>query len=319
MFSTVFKTFASKPLAANPILKSTFLASKAPFQAAVLQRSFARHAPQRPHTANTTSQTKEEIFHPEKEFVPKGPVVDQIIREDVDLNNFMSKIYRTTGLSIAGSLSFSYLLATTSVTVAMNPFVAVLGGLALSIGGIVAMNKIPPQIKIENIGNKTTETWVNPPSRQLAFSTIIAGSSVMLAPFIQGLCMINPGIIPMAAGLSIFTMGGASLYAMYKPLGHFKAWESTMYSALIGMIGMNVLSLILSAAIGPNIFSMACGRVDMYVGLGLFAAFQALDTQVAVQAYKEGNYDHLMHVVNFFLNFKNIFIRIASIMGNMRD
>jgi len=285
MFSTVFKTLSSKPLVANPLFKSAFLASKTPFQAAVIQRSFSRHAPQRPPTT-TTSQTKEEVFHPEKEFVPKGPVVDQLIREDYNLNKFMTKIYRTTGLSIAGSLGLSYLLATTSVTIAMNPFVAVLGGLAMSIGGIVAMNRIPPQISLERVGNKEVEKWTNPPSRQLAFSSIIAGSGIMISPFIQGLCMVNPGIIPMAAGLSIFTMGGASLYAMYKPLGHFKAWESTLYSALIGMIGMNVLSLILTAVMGPNIFSIACGRVDMYVGLGLFAAFRAMDTQVAVQAYK---------------------------------
>jgi len=232
----------------------------------------------------------------------------------------MSRIYRTTGLSIAGSLGLSYIVAATSATVALNPFLTMFGGLALSIGGIVAINRIPPEIVVEkNAQNQMVEKWTNPLNRKLAFSAIIAGSGIMIAPFIRGLLFVNPGIIPMAAGLSLLTMGGASLYAMYKPLGHFKAWESTLYGGLIGLIGMNVFSLILTAMIGPNVFSIACSRVDMYVGLGLFSAFQALDTHLAVEAYKQGNYDHLMHVVNFFLNFKNIFIRIATILGFRDD
>jgi len=232
----------------------------------------------------------------------------------------MSKIYRTTGLSIAGSLGLSYMLATTSTVITASPFLALFGGFAATIGGIIAMNRIPPEIVLEEgKPGVLVEKWKNPLSRQIAFTSIIAGSGVMLTPFMQSIIMVNPAIIPMAAGLSLFTMGGASLYAMSKPLGQFKAWESTLYSTLMGLIGMNVLSLILFATIGPNVFSLACGRIDLYLGLGLFTAFQAFDTHKAVQAFKEGNYDHLMHVVNFFLNFKNIFIRIAAILAHTRD
>jgi len=316
MFTSALKTFLSKPTLASPALKSALLASKTPFQAALLQRSFARNFQK---TQNRTDQP--EIITPVQTTVPPvtGPTVDTLIRQDLNLNKFMSRIYSTTGLSIAGSLGFSYALAMGSSAVVASPFLALFGGLAMSIGGIVAMGRIPPQIVVEkDVKGKMVEKWTNSLGRKLAFSSIIAGSGIMLAPFMKGLIMINPAIIPMAAGLSIFTMGGSSLYAMYKPLGQFKAWESTLYGTLLGLIGMNVCSLLVAAAIGPNIFSLACSRVDMYVGLGLFAAFQAMDTQLAVQAYQDGNYDHLQHVVNFFLNFKNIFIRIASILSELR-
>jgi len=320
MFASSFKALLSKPAMNNAAFKSTLFATKTPFQAALMQKSFARHF-NKASQEHKTSYTEETYVRPETIVPPpSGPNVSTIIESDINLNKFMSRIYRTTGLSIASGLGVSYMLAASTAAVSMSPFITMFGGLAMSIGGIIAMNRIAPEITLEK-GPKgqMIEKWSNPPSRLAAFSAIIAGSGVMLSPFMQSLLFYNPAIIPMAAGLSVLTMGGASLYAMYKPLGQFKAWESTLYGGLVGLIGMNVISLLTAAVIGPNIFSLACSRVDMYVGLGLFTAFQAVDTQLAVQAYKEGNYDHLQHVVNFFLNFKNIFIRIASILGQFRD
>lgn len=293
MFSNAFKTLITKLLltkslfrsvfrAVITLFQSVFRAVKILFQSPLLQRFFSHQERSSPSTSS--------------------------------LNKYMTKIYRTTGLSIAGSLGLSYILSKTAV--AMNPLTAVLRGLAMCIGGIIGLSAIKPQIKLKEVDNNPTAAeWVNPPSRQFAFLSILGGCGILLAPFIKSICMINPSIIPIAAGLSICTMGGASLYAMYKPLGHFKTWESTLYSALIGLISMQVVSLITFAAIGPNLFSLACSKVEMYAGLVLFTAYQAMDTQTAVEAYKEGNYDYLMHVVNFFLNFKNIFVRLASIIG----
>jgi len=327
MFASSFKSLISKPVFTNTAFKSQLFASKTPFQAALLQKSFSRNfnrpSAHRPSThATSSTHHTEDAFYPREGIVtppPSGPNVNTIIESDINLNKFMSKIYRTTGLSIASSLGISYMLAASTAAVSMSPFVTIFGGLAMSIGGIVAMSRIQPQITLEKgAKGQMIEKWTNPPSRLAAFSAVIAGSGIMLSPFMQSLLFINPGIIPMAAGLSIMTMGGASLYAMYKPLGQFKSWESTLYGGLVGLIGMNVLSLLTTAIIGPNIFSLACSRVDMYIGLGLFTAFQAVDTQIAVQAYKDGNYDHLQHVINFFLNFKNIFVRIASILAQIR-
>jgi len=39
----------------------------------------------------------------------------------------------------------------------------------------------------------------------------------------------------------------------------------------------------------------------------------------AVEDYQQGNYDTLTHVINFFLNFINIFRRIAEIIMRMKE
>jgi len=315
MFSNAFKTLLSKPAMAT----SVFKASKTPFQAALLQRSFARNFQKTSGPTYNETHTENIISPAQSTAAPvTGPTVDSVIREDVSLNKFMTKIYSTTGLSIASCLSLSGMIAASAAIA--SPGLAVFGGVAMSIGGIIAMGRIQPQITVEKgVKGKLTEVWKNPMSRKLAFSSLIVGSAISLSPLMQLLLAINPGVIPMAAGLSLFTMGGASLYSMYKPLGHFKAWESTMYSALLGLVAMNLASIATFAVIGPNVFSLACGRVDLYLGLGLFTAFQAIDTHTAVQSFKEGNLDHLQHVVNFFLNFKNLFVRIASILAQLRE
>jgi len=129
----------------------------------------------------------------------------------------MTKIYKTTGMSIAASLLSGYGLATMSSVVFTNPFLMAFGGLAMSIAGIYSFNRIPPNIIRTEVGGKEIEKWVNPLSRQLAFSSIILGTGVSLSPLLAVLS--DPSMILIAAGLSITMMGGASLYAMKKPLG----------------------------------------------------------------------------------------------------
>lgn len=241
-----------------------------------------------------------------------------MIQKDTNLNKFMTKIYRTTGVSILGSLGLSALLSASVPFVMAHPFATMLGGFVMSVAGIQGVSSIKPKIVQEKQpGGKIIENLQNPLIRKLAFLSFIGGSAISLSPLMGILMAWNPAIIPMAAGISALTMGGASLYAMYKPLGHFKPWESTLYSTLLGLVGMNVASLLLTACIGPNVISMACSRVDLYVGLGLFTLFQAYDTHKAVEAFEAGNHDYLEHVVDFFLNFKNLFVRIIQLIGNI--
>jgi len=59
---------------------------------------------------------------------------------------------------------------------------------------------------------------------------------------------------------------------------------------------------------GPNMFWLATRSVDTYAGIALFTAYQIYDTQNAIDEFNEGNYDHLKHVVEMFLNFKNLLV-----------
>jgi len=88
---------------------------------------------------------------------------------------------------------------------------------------------------------------------------------------------------------------------------------------LVGIVGMNLISMMAFGIMGPNVFSYACSRLDLYLGIALFSAFQAYDTQTAVEAYKNGNYDHLNQVIKFFLNFTNLFVRVLQALNRNND
>jgi len=50
-----------------------------------------------------------------------------------------------------------------------------------------------------------------------------------------------------------------------KPNGALSSWGSALSAGLIGLIGMNVIGLLTSLAIGPNMFSMMCFRAGKFI------------------------------------------------------
>lgn len=55
--------------------------------------------------------------------------------------------------------------------------------------------------------------------------------------------------------------------------------------ALYGIVGLQVAGLLTNLFIGPNMFTTICHRADTFIGLGVFSAFVAYDTHVAIQSY----------------------------------
>lgn len=243
---------------------------KLPFQTPKVYYNFAQRYNK---NSNVSQEEQYEQTQNKRYEAPSGPTADQLINQDKSLNAFMSKIYKTTGLSIGGYLGGSYLLAHTPLAL-MNPFIPILSGLAFSLGGIYFVNKIPPTItNVKTKNGEIVEKWESPQNRKFAFASIVTGAAITSTPFMSYLALVSPGTIPVAAASALMVMGGSSIYAMNKPVGSFKQWESTLSGGLFGLIGMNILSLITTMAIGPNAFSMACFKIDLYAGLALFSAF----------------------------------------------
>lgn len=299
----------------------TFLSSsfkKLPFSAPVANYAFSQRYDQGRGTGMNNDQFQDAQQQQQSYAKPTGPTADELVSQDKNLNSFLGRVYKTTGLSVGSYLLGGYFLASTPIV--FNPGLCVIGGLVSSIAGIYYFNKIPPVITQEKgPRGQMVEKWVNPSNRKFAFASIITGSTVATAPFMGYLAMASPGTIPVAAGSALMVMGGASLYAMKKPIGQFKLWESTLTGGLFALIGMNIASLVTGMIIGPNAFSYACHQIDLYAGLALFSAFQAYDTHLAIEDYQQGSNDHLQHTINFFLNFINLFRRIAEILMRARD
>lgn len=283
-------------------------------ETSLFSRHFARHARNQEHAKQSTDHEQEHIIIDTE--IPQGPSAEEIVIKNLNLSNYLTKIYKTTGLSICSSLGLSYLLSFTYLPL-YHPFGLLFGGAAMSLGGIFAFLSIPPTVTSGSFEGKVVENWSNSTSRLLAFSAIIAGSGISITPFLTSIS--NPVAIPVAVGLAIMIQGGASIYALKKPIGHFKTWEATLSGGLIGLIGMNLLSILFQAMLGPNLFTYTCMNVETYLGLGLFTALQAFDTNRAIREFQMRNFDHLSHVVQFFLNFKNLLVRLLSLFSRNRE
>jgi len=163
------------------------------------------------------------------------------------------------------------------------------------------------------------EIWENPTSRKLFFAGMIGSITVGSVPLFAMINIVNPTILPVSAALATLVMGGTTLYSLRAPLGKFSSWKAGLSGALLGLVGMNLISIASFMIMGPNLFTMAAMKIDTYAGLALFSAYQIYDTQQAVQDFQNGHYDHLEHVTQMFLNFVNIFQRIAQILMRMKN
>lgn len=309
-----------QPLLTKPLLKPFFNETAALIPP--ISRGFARNF-NRPNTPRyrkseftEPSQTRREekirgsTVSLEEDSIEARPTMNQVIKEDQNLNKFMAKIYKTTGISFASSLGIASALAVSLPMTSVMASGLLFGGLMTSLTGICAFCMYPSDKVKERLPNgRIVRTPVSPWIRKIAYSTLVVGSGISLSPLIKVAMLMNPAYIPMAAGMSVFTMVGATLYAKYKPLGSFKAWQAPLYGSLLGLLSVNIISFLLHVIIGPNPLSYAWFCTEMYVGLGLFTMFQMHDTHQAVEAFKNGKYDHLEHAMEFFLNIKNLFVR----------
>lgn len=300
MFISPLRRLLIQPNLTKTLLKSTPSLTKSFLPFTTLHRNFANLSKSATGSVKSSGE----------------PTADQIIRADENLNSYMSKIYTVTGFSFAGTLAVSYAIAATTIISQPLAVSLVVTGTLLNLAGVTGMRKISPKTVTEKLPRgKTLEKVKNPFSRKLAFSAVVLGSGIAAAPLVQIVAGLHLSSLLMAAGVSVLTMSGASIYSLYKPLGAFKNWEATLFSGLFGLVTINIISLLAHLAIGPNPLSYMWMNTEMYIGIGLFTGYQAFDTHKAIQSFKEGKCDHLDHALSFFLNIQNLFIRYLEILA----
>lgn len=92
-------------------------------------------------------------------------------------------------------------------------------------------------------------------------------------------------ILPTAIGLTSAIFGGASILAYNMPKDKMLNYGGVLSGSLLGLIGLQLIGLISSLVVGPNAFSSLLFRADSYIGIGLFSAFIAYDTHLAIKMY----------------------------------
>lgn len=230
------------------------------------------------------------------------------------LNAFITRVYKTTGLGILGALTTSQ-LAIASGLAYTSPMLCGLGGFVMALGGIIGTSSMAPQQYSEEINGQTHLKSTNTPLRVGLYGLGMAGLGLSSSVLFGALNIVNPAILPLSIGITGAVFGSASLYAYMKPKDSLLSLGSSLYAGLFGLIGLQLAGLLTQLCIGPNLFTFLCHRADTFIGVGIFTAFIAYDTHVAMKNYESGNADHLGTSIDFALDFWNILTRVAQILG----
>jgi FtsH-binding integral membrane protein len=141
----------------------------------------------------------------------------------------------------------------------------------------------------------------------------VLGLGLGASPLFMMAQAMSPAIMPTALGITTAIFGGASLAAYSMPKDKMLGYGRLLSGSLLGLIGLQLVGLLTTMAIGPNAFSSFLFTADNYIGIGLFSALIAYDTHVAIKMYEMREADHLGMAVQFLLDFWNILIRVVSI------
>lgn len=262
------------------------------------------------------------VTKPNSSQVFKSPELDPkstayAVMKEVGLQKHLNKMYKTTMLSFGGALGISYMMAATKFAL-LSPMACLGVGAIGSLGSVIAFSWFTKSQSTMATDSKGQEylTSENSPGRLALYSTFVGCSGLMMAPLVGHYIILNPVIVPVALGLTTTIVSASSLYAYSRPKDSLLWLGGPLMGALVSMIGIQLLSLGATWIYGPNMFSMMAYRADLYLGTGLFTAFVAYDTHVAIKDYEDGNADHLGASMSMFLNFQNIFVRMLRIVGS---
>merc|ERR1711934_247292 len=141
---------------------------------------------------------------------------------------------------------------------------------------------------------------------------ILAGFSffegLSVGPLVEQSLFLDPSIVVTAF------LGATAIFACFTAAALFSKKRSLLY--LGGILGSALtIMLVLSFA---NIFigSVTFMYAELYIGLLIFCAYVAFDTQVIVEQSEQGDDDYVKHALSLFLDFVQIFIRLLVILND---
>jgi FtsH-binding integral membrane protein len=136
------------------------------------------------------------------------------------------------------------------------------------------------------------------------------------APLMAFATAVSPTIVPTAIGLTTAIFGGASLLAYRMPKDSMLSLGKVFTGSLFGLIGLQILGLLSSMIMGPNLFSIMLLKGTTYMSVGLFSALIAYDTHVSIKMYELGQADHVGMAAQFVLDFWNVLMSLIRIFSD---
>lgn len=236
------------------------------------------------------------------------------ISQDIGLADYISRVLATTGIGCTMFLASGAFFAST-IAPSLG---SILIGMVSSFASIYFFNRSKPSYKfvtIEKNNHKcTSKIAVYSESKYIAAGILCASIGLTVSPLIAS---VGAAIAVKSAIMSATIMTGAATAAVYSKPGSLIPYRTAIYSALFGLIGVGVMSIGASLLGYTNAYEILYS-VDVYGGIALFSVLTAMDIQLAIKTYRDGNPDHMQDAANGMLNFTNIFVRVMQAIGERK-
>jgi FtsH-binding integral membrane protein len=269
-----------------------------------------------PQTRSYYYGSPEKKIGQELTFLSKKDTLGNDVNTDAGLCHYVSKTYKKVALGSGLSLGI-LAIAPHFEIFCEHPLAFMLGGFAASIGSVTLMALNEPSINHDESDRpyEISNRW-----NEVGYWTLAGSMSLMCAPMASVIHFISPAILPAAAVTTASVMGCASLYAYNTNPAKFRFWKVPLMGGLGGLCGIGLIGMVNVLFIHSDlaIFEIL-HNVNVYAGIGIFAAFTSYDTYEMVEDYKKGRLNHISHATNFYLNFMNLLVRIMEIMAKIKE
>jgi len=201
------------------------------------------------------------------------------------MNQFLMRVYNTTGLSILGALGSSFMFMSMPFVYTSMGMSTIIGAV-MTLGGFIGANYMKPLNVVEKTQGVEIFRTTNPPLRLGLYSMGVLGLGLSSAPLFMMSQAVSPTILPTALGITTAIFGGASLVAYAMPKDKMLGFGGVLGGSLLGLIGLQLVGLLAAVFTGPNALSTMLFSANNYLGIGLFSALIAYDTHVAIKMYE---------------------------------
>lgn len=200
-------------------------------------------------------------------------------------------LYFTGGLALTAAITAAMARNPRMLNMAMNPFTLFLT-LPANFFFIYNIHKQPENSLAKNLSF-------------IGFNTSIAFTLCPLAAFIPAVVLRDAGIL--TTGL----MGGLGVVALSAKDDAFLNWSGVLGGGLGCLAALSIANIFLNSPVINNIW--------LYGGLALFTAVTMYDLkEIQNRAKRELHFDPMSQSIKIYMDFINLFVRLAMIMNNRK-
>ncbi len=200
-------------------------------------------------------------------------------------------LYFTGGLALTAAITATMARNPKMLSMAMNPFTLFLT-LPANFFFIYNIHKQPENSLAKNLSF-------------IGFNTSIAFTLCPLAAFIPAVVLRDAGIL--TTGL----MGGLGVVALSAKDDAFLNWSGVLGGGLGCLAALSIANIFLNSPVIHNIW--------LYGGLALFSAVTMYDLkEIQNRAKRELHFDPMSQSIKIYMDFINLFVRLAMIMNNRK-